>query len=96
MNGWFTNNIMHGYIVASKTIDRESKPIIGLAAQNRKSYIRQNVDKISYIAILSKYDFWYNMRKQNDGALACMLSNGIEDKRVSYQDSSSVAFERVR
>jgi len=31
---------------------------------------------------LSKFDFRYNMRKQDDGLLAFMLLNGIEGKRL--------------
>lgn len=40
---------------------------------------------------LSEFDFRYNMRKQNDGVLACMLLNGVKGKRLLYRDSSSVA-----
>ncbi len=40
---------------------------------------------------LSEFDFRYNMRKQNDGVIACMLLNGVEGKRLLYRDSSDVA-----
>ena len=35
---------------------------------------------------LSEFDFRYNMRKQKDGALACMLLNGVEGKRLLYRE----------
>ena len=40
---------------------------------------------------LSEFDFKYNMRKRDDGVLACMLLNRIEGKRLLYRDSSHVA-----
>ena len=53
--------------------------------------IFQNVSKKHLHKYLSEFDFRYNMRKQNDGVLACMLLNGIEGKRLLYREPQQVA-----
>ena len=40
---------------------------------------------------LNEFDFRYNMRRQDDGALASKLLNGIEGKRLMYWHSSRIA-----
>lgn len=53
--------------------------------------IFHHVSKKHLHGYLSEFDFRYNMRKRNDGTLACMLLNRIEGKRLLYRDSSEVA-----
>lgn len=52
--------------------------------------IFHHVSKKHLHRYLNEFDFRYNIRKRNDGALACMLLNGIEGKRLLYRDSRKV------